>query len=122
MLLRNLPLIALLAVLVHATLPKHANASFESGNSLLSQCLKGREDGADSTIPFGKCTGFIRAISDVLQSNQLYGLKVCIPDKSTAGQQTDVVVKWLEDHPGDRHFTASSLVVLAFSNAFPCRK
>ncbi len=42
-------------------------------------------------------------------------------DGVTNGQVRDVVVKYLKDHPEERHFLASILAVKALSKAFPCK-
>jgi hypothetical protein len=49
-------------------------------------------------------------------------IEVCLPDKVTKQQLGDVVRKYLQDHPADRHTAASSLVLLALGEAFPCPK
>ena len=46
----------------------------------------------------------------------------CIPYGVTGEQLTDVVKKYLGEHPEQRHATGASLVITAMANAFPCRK
>jgi len=48
------------------------------------------------------------------------GFKYCIPDGVTQGQAADIVVRYLEDNPSDRHFSAAYLVRAAFLKAYPC--
>ncbi len=45
----------------------------------------------------------------------------CIPENVTNGQVSDVVIKYLRDHPEERHILAAILVVKAMAEAFPCK-
>jgi hypothetical protein len=38
----------------------------------------------------------------------------------TEEQVTDVVIKWLEDHPAKRHLPAPYIIMKALNEAFPC--
>ena len=45
----------------------------------------------------------------------------CVPEARVAlGQLTDVVIKYLRDHPEERHLHGAVLVITAVSDAFPC--
>ena len=44
----------------------------------------------------------------------------CIPNNVTQGQVLDVIVKFLEDHPQNRHQNATVLISVALRDAFPC--
>ena len=44
----------------------------------------------------------------------------CMPNGVTAGQLLRVWIKWANEHPEDLHFEASSLVLNAYIEAFPC--
>lgn len=46
--------------------------------------------------------------------------RFCTPDNVTNGQMEDIVVKYLKDHPDERHMLAAILVVKAMTKAFPC--
>ena len=49
------------------------------------------------------------------------GQAICIPDGvRTRGQIREVIIKYLNDHPERRHFSASSRVAMPFMDAFPC--
>lgn len=78
----------------------------------------------------GMCLGYIRAVSDAIQSsvNSEAGVPAlfCIPGGEggvTSGQVVKVVIKYLEDHPQDLHKDAAGLVMNALAAAFPtpCR-
>ena len=44
-----------------------------------------------------------------------------MPKGVLAGQLTEVVKKWLREHPAEWHYTADSLVAKTFDEVFPCR-
>jgi hypothetical protein len=44
----------------------------------------------------------------------------CLPANVTSQQITDIVCKWLEDNPGNRHYTARGAVFSALGDPFPC--
>lgn len=96
---------------------------FWTGNALLDQC---RATSADPSY-FQKqssCRSFIMGVDDAIsmvmeiQSKEMY----CSPLGVTAGQEKDIVIAYLEGHPGIRHNTAASIVTSALMGAFPCSK
>ena len=48
--------------------------------------------------------------------------QVCPPDKVSIQQLELVVVKWLKENPAKLNYAASSLVLGALNEAFPCGK
>ena len=74
----------------------------------------------------GMCLGYIRAVSDAVQSsaNSKTGVPAlfCIPGGEagvTSGQVVKVVIKYLEEHPQDLHKDAAGLVMSGLAEAFP---
>lgn len=101
-----------LLALWFATTP--ARAVYLDGNELYSNCLR------EGTMFEAHCGGFITGVADAMGGlSPLQGL-ACIPENVTLAQLSDVVVKWLEDNPGQRHFTAVSLVASILTETFPC--
>jgi hypothetical protein len=49
------------------------------------------------------------------------GDRVCIPSEATLAQVRDVVIRYLQEHPEERHYAASSLSLRALVLAFPCK-
>jgi hypothetical protein len=45
----------------------------------------------------------------------------CVPDKVSVGQMGDVVQKYLNDNPAERHKHSTELVSTAMRRAFPCK-
>lgn len=106
-----------------------------TGNQLLEACTD------ETAILNGFCAGYIDGVRDGLvggTANTLLAvgskfedaaglndtvntlLNYCIPEASTAQQQTDVVVGYLKRNPATRHNGARFLIMQAFREAFPC--
>jgi hypothetical protein len=58
--------------------------------------------------------------ADVSQMNDLQQCWYQTPEKGSLGQVVDVFIKYLREHPEQRHFTAHTLVLLSMTEAFPC--
>ena len=87
-----------------------------SGYELLSHCEASIDTGP---MYRGYCYGFIDGVAALLRREPIH--TVCAPSGVTSGQLTDIIVKYLRDHPAKRHYEASSLVGLALMEAFPCK-
>jgi hypothetical protein len=73
---------------------------------------------------FGSCSGFVMGVFETNSgvNGGVAGFKFCPPKKPDIQQLIDIVRKWLRDNPEKRHYSAESLVAVAFSEAFPCKK
>ena len=118
--------IAILAFLIVFALV--GQAVCRDGNELLSKCkatLKTTTDPKD--IPDANfCLGFIVGVADTsITYHGLYNAPhlVCIPAdaKIPHTQLATVVVKYLENHPDQLHYEASSTVIAALREVFPCK-
>ena len=116
MLLRRLVLLVLLVELLGATT---ADAGFYTGNILYdfmtSQVVGER----------GAAIAYVAGVADADEltvTTRRIAPPFCIPKGVTGSQATDVVKKYLEVHPEQRHYPAAGLVVVAFAEAFPCPK
>jgi hypothetical protein len=89
---------------------EHAS-NFYDGNQLHTLC---GANGAQSSF----CSGYITGVADILQNQNANN--ICLPNNATVGQITDVVKKYLVDHPETRQYTAYSEVFLALQTGFPC--
>jgi hypothetical protein len=86
---------------------------FLSGNQLYERCV------ADmNTVANSYCIGYVAGIADVLSASKI----TCASDGVTVGQVTDIVVKYLRDHPEKRHYAAQDQVGTALMQAFPCQR
>ncbi len=113
------PIAAVFLVMLFSTA---AWGSFVSGSDLLEQCKL-------SEGPFlqGECYGYIAGVADIVGAFKEAGWRetdYCLPSGEsgvTLGQAKLEVVKYLENHPGELHRSASGLIYLAFVDAFPCK-
>jgi hypothetical protein len=89
-----------------------------TGNTLLEAC----ESKAELQQAFW--LGYITGSTDVDGMNGAAfpeRRRSCIPESVSNSQIRDVVVKYLKEHPEDRHLLAEILVVQALAKTFPCR-
>jgi hypothetical protein len=98
-----------------------ASAGFLDGNKLYELC-----DGN-----FGS-TWFVMGVLDAdasavlgfdRETGKAFDLQksICLPPDVIAGQAKDVVCKYLEDHPENRHYSAANIVLTAAYFAWPCQ-
>jgi len=93
---------------------------YETGNLLYEKLT------SSNAFAKGYAAGYVAAIVDDRQLAQNMGelseggLRVCVPNEATVRQIIDVVKKYLENNPENRHYGAASSVVLALRQAFPC--
>lgn len=95
-------------------------AAFENGNELHEACKNDQSFDNKSFFDSTYCAAYIIGVADVVATENVYGYKVCFPRNVSSGQVQDVVKQWLANNPHERHYTASSLVAAALSEAFPC--
>ena len=94
------------------------NVPAYSGNDLLRDCTN---DNVRASQSF--CVGFIAgAWAGALIEGSVYHPgkpNFVIPNEANLSQLKDVVVKFLNEHPEQRHLPAGVLVLLALKEAFP---
>jgi Rap1a immunity proteins len=98
-------------------------AATETGNDLLKSCST---PSSDEYYGFerAKCLGYVLGAYDAFNTtSRVEGniVILCPPEDLTKGQIRDIVVKYLEENPETRHESASDLVMLALSKAYPCK-
>jgi Rap1a immunity proteins len=86
------------------------SGAFLTGNDLFSRCSTEGNNGEIS------CLGYIEGVADLMTALD----KTCLSGNVTSRQATDIVMKYLRDHPESRHYSASSIAGLALQQAFPC--
>jgi hypothetical protein len=101
--------LALAVVSALALWPSAARA--HDGNYLWANC-DSREDAKQLY-----CLAYITGVSDAVRIAGSF----CPPDNATYGQSKDVVIKYLRDHPEERHYAAAFLVGYALGSVFPCK-
>ena len=93
-----------------------ANAKFLDGNTLHAWCVSG--DVGNQAA----CLGYVIGVADVLSSEhsgEPRQYRACMPEMD-ATQIVSIAKKYLESHPQAGNITASDLVAIALSEAFPC--
>lgn len=101
-----------LAALLATAAPAKAGSVFYTGNLLLSHC---NEPGSLRLL----CFGYVAAIADMIGDDD--DRRACVPKGAALGQVSDVVIRYLRDHPEIRHYPAPDLVVTALAKAFLCQ-
>jgi hypothetical protein len=106
---------ALAAVCLLIAPIQFAQANFITGNELYEFFRKGR----DSALTY--VAGVTDTI-DAIKTEVPERVDWCVPKNAALHQYGDVVEKYLREHPQHRHFSASSLIMKALREAFPCRR
>lgn len=86
--------------------------SFADGSKVLQFCE------SNETADAMWCAGYISAAASAAQYESS-SLKICLPSNVNIKRLTDMVVKFIKDHPEKRHFDAFALAVVAWS-PFAC--
>ena len=70
------------------------------------------------------CMGYIGGSLDMTRGlNKMFNnALLCEPSGVTGDQLIAMVIKYLSDHPEQLHFSAASLILNMYTNAFPCPK
>lgn len=98
-------------ILVAALVSGSAHAQFYSGNDLLEKL-----DNNSSVVQRMFALGYVAGVLDTV-----IGVQVCPPDQVQIGQAKDVVHRWLQNNPDKRQFSASSIVIFALKQSWPCK-
>ena len=111
-------------LLIALLVAQGAHAGYRSGNKLLEAC-SGSKDPNDNlkVIKSRDCGSYIIGVSDMHDADVVWGYRPkawCEPEGVTIGQLKQVVLEHLKDNPQNIHLNASSLVVYALAEAFPC--
>ena len=90
-----------------------------SGNELMDFCAPN-----DDLPPF-MCLGYILGAADFIGAQIEAGgtqrtVGLCLPSSVTRRQKFEVVMKYLQEHPEQRHYDAAGLILSALVQAFPC--
>jgi hypothetical protein len=86
-----------------------------NGNLLHEYCSSDK----DSFYRRAYCDGYAVGVTEL--ANASSGKAFCIPSEVTQGQVTDIVKRYLNAHPEQRHLDAWVLVLYALRESFPCR-
>lgn len=126
------PLLALPLILMPVMAHGQTETDFPLayGNDYLRMCENPTTD-----MTKGLCAGWFAGLLNGLQLgtwafvapdpipgdyNPLEPYGICGDENVTNGQLMDVFLKYLKDHPEQRHYTSSSLFTASLAEAFPC--
>ena len=88
----------------------------KDGNQLYAVCT------SNSYSDQGVCSGYVEAAAEYLEWVRSGEKKPpCLSDGTVVRQVKDVVVNYLRDHPTERSYTGTSLVVRAITLAWKCQ-
>jgi len=96
--------------------------SLSDGNALLERCeayLSDTGSAAKGNVCFGYVTGVVD-VHNVFVSNNEMNPFWCAPDGINSSQLVRIVTKYLQEIPEALHFSASSIIIFALRDAFPC--
>jgi len=114
---------AIAASLVSGLLfPGIVAAQWLDGNNLLRVC----ETSGKFEFHPGVCSGYLMGALDLEEALANNGLLkeplFCMPEDVDISQLTDIVMKYLNEHPESRHESAGKLEINALQEAFPCKR
>jgi hypothetical protein len=94
-------------------LPSVAMANFETGNSLYADLT------SHELVHRMVGLGYVKGIFDAH-----LGSSICISDSGNinAGQVSDIVLRYLQNNPEYRNYSANFLIVSVLSQVWPCGK
>lgn len=123
----------LLSFSLAVAIPALSGAQNTTGNQLHQAC------GASDAQLQAFCTGYVVGVIEGMKSGAAILLaqagttkaeevnaltdaifEFCLPDTATYGQYVDVVKKYLQDSPANRHESARFLIFAALRGDFPC--
>jgi hypothetical protein len=118
---------AFLALLVAVAGGAAASSTyFKVGDDLKASCegtAAGEPDA--NTAEYLLCLGYLQGVVDTDATLAEWGelpRQACIPQGVTSSQLRQVFLTWQGKHPDNLKFSAASLALTAFSEAWPCQK
>lgn len=111
----------LLSIAVVFGMAGPASAGFITGEKLFDYC-QAKPGTAKKVYCLGYIIGVTDAMEDPFISKALPSqAKVCMPNKLRSSKLKDVVVSYLERNPQERDFEAQALIIVALTQAYPCK-
>jgi hypothetical protein len=108
--------IGLLSLLIGAS--TNAGVKGEYDNELRRDCTAP----SPGTFTAGFCLGYLKGVAEMSRLREKVPQlpPVCVPEAVTVGQVRNIVVRYLEEHPEEWHYSSIVLVTNALDEAFPC--
>ena len=119
-------IVFLISMLMASASAAASTAYFKVGEDLKASCdgtAAGEENA--TTAEYLLCLGYLQAVVDTDATFTEWGeftRQACIPQGVTSSQLRQVFLNWLNERPDYMRFSAASLALTAFSEAWPCKK
>lgn len=99
--------------------------TFKSGTKLLSECapLSSQNKNTTERLFEASCLNYIKGVFDLHQTlvaREKIEPQICKPVDVDLGQMGQVIMRYLEENPQKIKITASSLILPALRDAYPC--
>lgn len=109
-----------IAATILALSPFTVNAQALTGNQLHDVCEQSEAE-CNAAI-MGMWEGIVAGADVALPKDDdaQNAMRICVPEGVTYYQIIDVMVDYLSEHPENRHYTATSNMIVAFRGVFPC--
>ena len=126
--MKKLALLLVVALLFVASPVMAKEDYFYLGNQLLEECnhvinaLDNENTNIDQ-IAAALCLGYVQGVHDLyaaLKNGEFIVSQYCKPQNAPVSQMLRVIMKYLKDHPENLNYSASSLIIKALGEAFPC--
>jgi len=114
------------------TIWSSSSSAYEDGNTLLKDCEAAIrfsdtsvKASAEDAFPAGMCFGKITGLRDMSSFQGLIYPETkslfCVPEKVINNQLAMIGIKYMKDNPAMLHKRGTSILILAFRDAFPCK-
>jgi hypothetical protein len=106
----------ILALVVMLGIVGRADATYILGNALIPWC-----EGKYGAEGYQLCEMYLVGVHDATTTLTGEDQTFCVPEKVIGEQLRKVFVKYVTDNPQVLHASASSITILAITEAFPCQ-
>lgn len=119
-------LVILASMLAGSATAMASTAYFKVGDDLIASC-EGTAAGeaAASTPEYLLCLGYLQAVVDTDATFAEWGeypRQACVPQGTTSSELREVFLAWLKERQDYLEFSAASLALTAYAEAWPCKK
>ena len=117
--MRPLPIAVLCLVTISPV--SSARAQMSSTEELLKGCESAVA--GEETMLGGYCYGVMKGVTSMMEVFQISDdsvARTCLPGGVAVEQQARVVIKYFNEHPEELNEDHALLVMLAFTDAYPC--
>ena len=119
-------LVVLIGVLTAGTAAGASMAYFKVGTDLVASCDGTAAGEANaSTAEHLLCLGYLQAVVDTDATFAEWGQyprQACVPQGTTSSRLREVFLDWMKERPDYLKFSAASLALTAYSEAWPCEQ